>query len=130
MKRSNLTLFLYGALIFLGGAGVGVLGYRFYAASSVSATTNPPPPDAWRKRFTEDMRTRVKLDHDQMSKLGTTLDESRTLFDQVRQKYRPEMKAIYDSQVSKIKGMLTPEQLPEYERILEEQRIAREKAGR
>lgn len=128
MKPSSLTLFLYGALIFLGGTGVGVLGHRLYSTSSVSATSKPVP-DEWRKRFTADMKTRVGLSDEQMGKLSSTLDESKALFDQVRQKYHPEMSAIYDAQVTKIKSMLSPEQLTEYEKILEEQRITREKSS-
>lgn len=121
MKPSNLTLFLYGALIFLGGSGVGAMAHRLYSTSSVSAVTKPAP-DEWRKKFTEKMRTQVGLSDDQIIKLNTTLDESKALFDQVRQKYHPEMSAIYDAQVTKIKAMLTPDQLTEYEKILREQK--------
>ena len=121
MKPSNLTLFLYGALIFLGGSGVGAMAHRLYSTSSVSAVSKPAP-DEWRKKFTEKMRTQVGLSDDQIIKLNTTLDESKALFDQVRQKYHPEMSAIYDAQVTKIKAMLTPDQLAEYEKILQEQK--------
>ncbi len=128
MKPSNFVLFLYGALIFLGGTAVGVMGHRLYSTNSVSAISKPAP-DEWRKKFTADMKTKVGLSDEQMGKLNSTLDESKALFDQVRQKYHPEMSAIYDAQVTKIKAMLTPPQLEEYEKILEDQKASREKSA-
>ncbi len=120
--RRNHPLWLYALLIFLGGIAVGAMSYRLYASNAVIATTAPPRgPDEWRQRFTADIQTRCQLTPDQMTKLEAVLDESKLLFDEVRSKYRPEMRAIYDSQVSKIKGILSPEQLPGYEAILEEQ---------
>jgi hypothetical protein len=123
------TLALYGGLVFAGGMGVGALAHRLYSTSSVAAAA-PRGPEQWRQRFTQEMRTRVRLDADQAAKLEAFLDESRELFHQVREKYKPEMGAIYDAQVAKVKGMLRPDQLPVYEVILEEQRKGREKRPR
>lgn len=127
MNRLALPFWLYGLLIFSGGAAVGALGHRLYSASSVTATAGPLRPDEWRKRFTAEMKTRVQLDDAQMERLNVILDESKQLFDQVRAKYHPEMKAIYDAQVQRINDMLTEKQRAEYAKIREEQRIAREK---
>lgn len=127
MNRLSLPFWLYGLLIFSGGAAVGALGHRLYSASSVTATAGPLRPDEWRKRFTAEMKTRVQLDEAQMERLNVILDESKQLFDQVRAKYHPEMKAIYDAQVQRINDMLTEKQRAEYAKIREEQRIAREK---
>ncbi len=126
MNRHSLPLWLYGFLIFSGGAAVGGLGHRLYSSSPVSATAGPVKPDEWRKKFTEEMQTRVKLTPDQMGRLDVILDESKVLFDQVRSKYRPEMKAIYDAQVHRVQAILDEEQNKEYATIREEQRIARE----
>lgn len=127
MSRSHLTLSLYAFLIFAGGASVGALGHRLYSATEVKATTGPGRPEEWRKRFTAEMKDRVKLDAAQEDRLGQILDESKVLFDQVRQKYHPEMRAIHDSQVTKIKEILTPVQAAEYSKIVEEQRQARDR---
>ena len=127
MNRLTLPFWLYGLLIFSGGAAVGALGHRLYSASSVTATAGPPKPDEWRQRFVGEMKTRVRLDNSQMDRLNVILDESKELFDQVRSKYRPEMKAIYDAQVQRINDILSEEQRGEYAKIREEQRIAREK---
>ncbi len=120
------TIAVYGALIFAGGIGVGALGQRLYSTTSVAAAA-PRGPEEWRQRFTAEMRTRVRLDDEQAMRLEEILDESRELFHQVKEKYRPEMKAIYDAQVGKVKAMLRRDQLPAYEVILEEQRKSREK---
>jgi hypothetical protein len=125
MKRS---LFIYGALIFFSGLAVGALGHRLYATSAVAATAAPPRPDDWRRQFIQEMVTRVHLEPEQVTALHVVLDESKTLFDQVRDKYKPEMKAIYDSQVDKVRQMLKPEQRPLYE-ALRLEREARRKAA-
>lgn len=127
MNRLSLPFWLYGLMIFSGGAAVGALGHRLYSASSVTATAGPLRPDEWRKRFTAEMKTRVQLDDAQMDRLNVILDESKQLFDQVRSKYHPEMKAIYDAQVQRINDMLNEQQRAEYAKIREEQRMAREK---
>jgi hypothetical protein len=127
VNRLSLPFWLYGLLIFSGGAAVGALGHRLYSASTVTAVDAPPRPDEWRARFTSEMKSRVKLDASQMERLNVILDESKELFDQVRSKYRPEMKAIYDAQVERINAILTDYQRAEYTRIREEQRIAKEK---
>ncbi|MCX6590909.1 MAG: hypothetical protein NTZ56_05235 [Acidobacteria bacterium] len=125
MKRS---LFVYGALIFFSGLAVGALGQRLYSATTVTATVMPPRPDDWRRQFMQEMTERVHLDSKQVSELHTVLDESKTLFDQVRDKYKPEMKAIYDSQVDKIRQMLKADQKPLFE-ALRLEREARRKAA-
>lgn len=124
MKRS---LFVYGALIFFSGLAVGALGQRLYSATTVTATAIPPRPDDWRRQFMQEMTDRVHLDAKQVAEMHTVLDESKTLFDQVRDKYKPEMKAIYDSQVDKIRQMLKPDQKALYEELRLE-REARRKA--
>ena len=126
-KRS---LALYGALVFASGIAVGALGHRLYSASVTIAAAAPRGPEEWRQRFTAEMRSRVKLDSEQAARLEEILDESRELFHQVKEKYRPEMKAIYDAQVGKVKAMLRPDQLPAYEQILEEQRKGRQRRQR
>ena len=125
MKRS---LFIYGALIFFSGLAVGALGHRLYSATVVSATAPPPRPDDWRRQYVQEMVTRVHLDDQQVVALHVVLDESKTLFDQVRDKYKPEMKAIYDSQVDKVRKLLRPEQKALYEAVRME-REARRKAA-
>lgn len=121
MTRSHWSLALYAALIFAGGSAVGALGHRLYSSSPVIAkSVAPPTPDEWRKRFTAEMTDRVRLSPEQLTSLSSILDESRTLYQQVKEKYRPEMRAIHDAQVGRIKTMLRPEQLKEYEKILAE----------
>lgn len=130
MTRQHLSLSLYGLLIFGGGLAVGAMGHRLYSANAVSAVTRPPAPEEWRTKFVGEMKSRVGLDAQQLTQLDAVLDESRELFHQVREKYRPEMKAIYDSQVTKIKSILKDSQQAEYAKILEEQKRAREKRDR
>jgi hypothetical protein len=125
VNRLSLPFWLYGLLIFAGGTAVGALGHRLYTSSSVTAVSHSAKPDEWRERFTGEMKSRVKLDDEQMERLNVILDESKELFDQVRSKYHPEMKAIYEAQVERINSMLSEEQRAEYAKIRQEQRIAK-----
>jgi len=73
------------------------------------------------------MRTRLKLDTKQVSTLSQILDETDVQMRDLHQKYRPEMTSIHNSQVDRVKGILTDTQRSEYQKMLDE-REARRKA--
>jgi hypothetical protein len=119
--KKRVTIGLYVLAVFLSGMVVGAFAQRFYAVKSVY--TAPPPrntPDEWRRKFTDEMRTRLQLDDAQMAQLEGVLDHTRTRFREVREKYKPEMKAIHEEQIQNIRAMLNPAQQAEYAKILEE----------
>lgn len=124
--KSSWTAFFYACMVFAGGIAVGVLGQRLYSSTLVVARAQPLAPDDWRKRQVADMQTRMKLTPVQVEALDRIYNETRGEWRQVREKYKPEMKAIYDRQVAKTKSMLEPSQIPEYEKIL----VERERRGK
>lgn len=126
MKLSKLSVLIYVLLIFLSGAAVGALGFRLYTVSSVSATTTRRPEE-WRKRYLAEMQTRLGLNAQQLKDLNAILDETRTRFHEARERQRPEMDAIKQQQVGKIRAILDDRQQTEYEKMRQE-REAREKA--
>jgi hypothetical protein len=131
MKRSGLAAALYVALVFLSGAVVGVFGYRLYTVRSVSASPVVPKPADFRKKYVEDITSRVHLSPEQISQLGTILDESRNRFNEEHNRSKQQLAQIHDDQVQKIHEILTPVQVPEYEKFRlerEKEREAREKA--
>lgn len=122
MRRSNTAIAVWMLAVFLTGTAVGAFGHRLYTVKSVIASPAQPPrsPDEWRRQFMDEMHTRLKLDSEQVTQLGTILDDTRVKFRAVRDKYKPEMKALHDEQVNRIKSMLTESQRDEYARIIVE----------
>ncbi|MBN9663490.1 MAG: hypothetical protein J0H49_35145 [Acidobacteria bacterium] len=121
MMRSNSTLALSLILVFASGTVVGALGYRSYSLNTVSAK-NPPPksPEDYRREYIAEMQRRLSLQTQQVQKLETILDETRVKYRELRERSKPEMKAIQDAQTAEINAMLTPPQQAEYEKFRKE----------
>jgi hypothetical protein len=118
MQVSPGKIALYLSLIFGGGAATGYFAGRMTATPSVSASPMPSRNnDDWRKRFTESMRVRLTMSEEQIKQLDEILDDTRVEYRLLRQRYKPEMDKIHAGQVDKIKKMLRPEQIAEYEKI-------------
>ncbi len=127
MKRSNLSLVLSLFLVFGSGAVVGALGHRYYMASAVKAAPPAPKsPEDYRKAYTDEMRQRLTLSQAQTERLSEILDETRDKFRALREKHRPETKAIQDEQVANINAMLTPTQQKEYAKMRAEREAKRQ----
>jgi DNA-binding transcriptional MerR regulator len=121
MKPSQLAVAIYAVLTFASGALVGVVGHRLYSASDVRAKSSPPrTPEDYRRRYVDEMRTRLKLSDSQLTDLNVILDSTRDRFRQLREKERPEVKIIQDEQVQRIRAMLDTTQRAEYEKMREE----------
>lgn len=117
MKRPTLSILFYLCLVFLSGVLVGSFGFGLYAHRSVEARLSP---DAMRRQYLEDMRARLRLSKDQVDKLTVILEGTRTRFHDLREKYRPDVKAIQDQQVQSIRAILNDAQRAEYEKLREE----------
>jgi len=134
MKRSGLAAALYVALVFLSGAVVGIFGYRLYTAKVVNANVvAAPKPADFRKKYVEDITSRVHLSAEQVAQVGAILDETRNRFHEEHDRSKQQLAQIHDDQVQKIHEILTPAQLPDYEKFRaerEKERDAREKASK
>ncbi len=119
MKFTRWTIALYMGVVFLSGAVLGGLGYRLYSESSVSANAQRNPEE-FRRRYMDEMRSRLKLSDDQASKLSAILDETRMRFRATRDTIEPEMQRIREEQQEKVHTILRPEQIPEYEKMRKE----------
>ncbi len=126
MKLSRLTIALYVGLIFASGAVLGVFGHSLYAVSTVRSN---PTPEAVRKKRLADMQSRMKLSNEQFAKINSIYDETRAKFHEVRERYKPEMDALEKAQRDKVRAVLTPEQLTEYEKMLKEQEEREKQKG-
>jgi hypothetical protein len=107
--------------VFLGGVVVGGFGQRLYMAKTVAATVSGPRnADEWRKEYVETLRSRLKLNNQQVARLNVILDETRDQFKAFRERHKEETKAIHDAQVANIEQILDAGQRTEYERFREE----------
>ncbi len=120
MRRSTFTVILYLCLVFASGILVGGFGTRLYSARTVDAKSNPCSPEDLRRRYLEDMRTRLNMTGEQFKQFTGILEATRERFHDLRKKYRPEVKVIQDEQAEKIRAILNDEQRAEYEKMREE----------
>ena len=124
MKRATLSTALYVTLVLLSGAVMGGFAHRLYMVNTVFSVPVSPKPEDVRRKIVEEMRTRLSLTNDQVTQLSAIMDSTKARFHEVRSKWdkeahiraKPELKAIQEDQVQKIKEILTEAQRPEYDK--------------
>lgn len=127
MKRSSLSLALSLLLVFVSGIAVGIFGHGYYESRVAKAKPDVPrTPEDFRKAYIEEMSKRLTLDQAQRDKLGAILDDTRTQYREMRERRKPEMKAIQDQQVERVNAMLTAGQRAEYAKMRAEREAERE----
>jgi hypothetical protein len=126
MKRPNLTVAVYLGLVFLSGVLVGSVSIGLYEARAGAAKADPSSPGAMRQRYREELRTRLQLSAVQIEKLDVILNTTHRQFDALREKYKPEVKAIQEAHANAIRAILDDRQRAEYEKMRQE-RESREK---
>jgi hypothetical protein len=119
MRLSRWTIALYVGLVFASGVVVGAFGHRFIDVSAVSANARRNPEE-FRKRFTVEMKSRLNLTNDQMSKLSAVLDSTRVEFRTTRDSIEPALANIREEQHRRILAILEPAQRAEYEKMRQE----------
>ena len=127
MKLSRLTIALYVGLIFSCGVVLGVFGHSLYAVTVVKS--NNPKPEDVRKKTLAEMQSRLKLSDEQFSKINSIYDETRARVHEVRERHKPEMDAITKDQREKVRAILSPDQVSEYEKMLKERDEHQKKEG-
>jgi len=132
MPKSKLSAFLSLLLVFFSGAVLGAFAYRLYTVKTVETVTIVPgappkkgggPEEFLRQRLAE-MRDRVKADDRQLEQIKQVYSETREKYDGIRQKMNAEGHAIDETQVTKIKAILRPDQIPIYDQIRAEHEAA------
>ncbi len=131
MKPFNRNLVISLTLVFLSGLAVGALAFRYYAKKTAVTEEHRTPrnPKDFRAAYTADMTSRLKLTAEQLARLNAILDATEAKFKAVRDRTRPEMKAIQEDQVAAISAMLTPEQKIEYDKMRKEREERRKRRG-
>jgi hypothetical protein len=127
MKLSRATIALYVGLVFACGGVVGFFanrlyasGYRFIAPTTASAAKNPPTPEEFRKWLVGQYQTRLHLNDDQMQKLNIILDESQAQVIAIHGQMDPQLDAVRQNQITRMKLMLNADQQAEYDKWRQE----------
>jgi hypothetical protein len=126
MKFTRWTVALYMGLVFACGAVVGGFAYRLYTVSDVSANVGRRDPEEYRKRFMAELKNRLNLNDDQAAKVGVIMDQTRQQFRAARATIEPEIQKIREEQRQKINEILSAEQQPEFQKMMEQRRRMRE----
>ena len=121
MLKTKLSAFISLILVFASGVLVGGVAHRLYMVNTVFSG---PKPEEVRHKIVEEMRTRLSLTDQQVTQLSAIMDTTKARFHEVRSKWdkeakiraKPELKAIQEDQVQKIKEILTEAQRPEYDK--------------
>jgi hypothetical protein len=117
MQRTQWSAALLAVLLFGAGMVAGALGHRYYLARQGAPG---PPGQAARERYVADMKSRLKLTAKQVDDLEDILDDTRSKFRAAHETCRPAMSKVKDEQISEVKAILTPAQIPLYDRLLAE----------
>jgi Spy/CpxP family protein refolding chaperone len=119
----------YFLLVFASGAVVGALGYRTYNPPTARTINTPAQPGEWRKQYMEESKARLDLTDDQVSKLKAIMDETDARFRQAREQENQEIRQIRDEHIARVRMLLTPEQLPKYEKLHAEREARSKEQG-
>ena len=112
MRRSNVATLVYLLVVFASGAVVGGFANRLYMAKTVNApTANAPSSHAEiRKRYLQDMRSRLHLTDAQVTQLLQIMDAT-------GQRMHEMHKTIDDEHAQKVAAMLDDTQKAEYAKM-------------
>ncbi|HLK17617.1 MAG TPA: hypothetical protein VKT81_01640 [Bryobacteraceae bacterium] len=116
MKRWNLPIALYMFLVFISGGVVGALGYRMYSPPAAH-TEQRLNPEAWRKKYMDELNSRVNLTPEQVQKMNALLDQSDASFTAARNQHHEAVEKIKEDHRARVRGLLTADQLPKYEQF-------------
>jgi hypothetical protein len=65
----------------------------------------------------EESKARLDLTDDQVGKLKTIMDDTEARFREARERENQEIRQIRDEHITQVRMLLTPEQLPKYEKL-------------
>ena len=77
-------------------------------------------PETARHRYVQEMQDRLKLTRAQVSQLEAIMRDTRAKTHAARDTIQPQMLQIKHDHIERIKSILTPQQVPEYEKLVAE----------
>ncbi len=114
MKRNQWTAALFAVLLFGLGVLSGVLIEHYFSKGVVNAKT----AEDYRQHYVAEMKSQLRLTPKQVGQLEVILDDTKAKYRAVRDQSRPAMLKIKEEQINRVKSILTPGQVPGYERLV------------
>jgi len=115
-------------IVFLAGAIFGFVAHNLYYEHTARASN----PQEARQRYMAKLQTDLALSPEQMTQITAIMDQTRQHFREVQSKVEPEFEALREAQRQRVMAILTPEQQPKYQTIVDEhrqRRLQRQKAA-
>lgn len=126
--RPITTNLLWLVLVFASGVTIGAVGHRYYQQEPVVARSSQRPTrDEIRRGFLENLRTRVGVSEEQISRIVEILDRGRANADEHKASVDREIRHMQEVVSAEIRAVLTPEQVKRYEDWREQRRRERQK---
>ena len=116
MKKNQWAALAVALLLFACGAAVGALAVHLYEGHTVNAKG----AEDVRQHYINEMQSRLNLTPTQVQQLELILDDTKAKVKVVRDSYHPQMLKIKQEQISRVKSILTPAQVPAYEQLVAE----------
>ena len=119
MKQKRLAL-LYLSAVFLAGAVFGTVAHGLYVQHTAQASSQPSSPQEARERYVARLKKDLALTPEQLAQVIASSEETGRRFQQMREKMAPDFAAIREDHRQRMMAILTPEQQPKYQKIVEE----------
>ena len=119
MTKTTRLAALWLTLVFLAGTLFGFVVHSFYSQRTARAGPNPKE---FRERYIGRLHRELALSPEQLTQVTAILDQTGQRFQEIRDRMEPEFQAIREQQRQRIMAILTPDQQPKYQKIIEEHR--------
>lgn len=127
MRRLTLSVVIYVCLVFLSGMLVGGFAVSVYTKKTATAR---PTLEQRQLHYLTEMRTRLKLNDDQVGQYKSILEDTTRQLHALHDKIRPEEHAVMERHAESVRAILNEAQRAEYQKIREEREKRRQQAGR
>ncbi len=119
MKPARLAA-VWLALVFLAGTLFGFVAHSFYADRTTRASK--PRPEDHRARIIAKLQRELSLSPEQVTQVKSIFEQTHLHFQQLHEKMDAETDAVRQDHRQRVMAILTPEQQPKYQKILEDAR--------
>jgi len=119
MKPARLAV-VWLTLVFLAGTLFGFVAHSFYADRTARAAKERPQDK--RARIIAKLQSELSLSPEQVTQANAIFDQTRRRFQEIHEKMDADSDIIRQDHRQRMMAILTPEQQPKYQKIVEEAR--------
>jgi Spy/CpxP family protein refolding chaperone len=120
MMKPTRVAALWLSVVFLAGAVFGFVAHSLYEPTRATSTSAPRDPKEHRDRYLTKLEKQLSLSPEQVTQVRSILDQTGQRFADLRERMEPEFEAARQSQRDRVMAILTPDQQPKYQQIIEE----------